>query len=660
MSKTNKTWLCVLVLTGGLLATAQTVQAASAERQLQKGIEAYQKNNNDKALDYFVDVLMKGDTEQVATANKYIDAIHNKIGGIRTPVEVDIAFPNQPTQTIVDKTENLANYGTEKLNTLATEGETVSKQAEAALNAPKTLTQQIEERQLADYVQDGMAPLSQAQSAAADEAAVLSEKAANGVATTQKDLGAVANELKETTVQTPSAVAPLQPVERSMLDEVAASQPQAALPDPEIQPSAKQTQPLTVSSVPASSTFADLTSPAAIEARNLYTSQKLQSLTDAAVAQLAADKGIHLYMRPDGRPDAIDIDEEKLFKNNAFRAESFSTLNTIYELLALTQDAQYVILPAGSYTDDVTLSGIRQAMALKSYLVKRGISQGKLYYNMGLVDQEVPTQFSNLKGLSIVFDYDAKLPTRLMDNEGDETAPLLSMAIVPQCHAIDRSLGEAYAIDFSVLETADTLDNWVLQVIEHGRDGSYYIVRQLEGFSPVYHQILWNGRKGIIGPELPCGKYTIVLTGVDLKGKKQTLRRRVIVKCAADPAPACQMGTCKTAGKTETNTGVLNYKSARLWTKPARRMNNAVSEKVQTVAQPVEISMEDQTQVSSSQDSSYTVTKTVRNVVTDDTSSSDTAVSSSTYTSTEAGDVAVENPYSMPYEEEYTETTTTY
>ena len=642
MSKKNKIWLCVLVLTGGLLATVQTVQAASAEKQLQKGIEAYQKNNTDKALDYFVDVLMNGDNEQVATANKYIDAIHNQIGGIKTPVEVDVSFPNQPTQTIVDKTENLANYGTEKLNTLATEGETVAAETAAALGTPKTLTEQIEERQLAGYLQDGTEPLSQAQSTALDQAAVLEETAANGVAATQDDLAAIANELNQ-----PLTI-PSDPV---LPTAEATALPTAATP----------AAALTVSETPsASSTFADLTSPSAIEARNIYTAQKLQSLTDSAIAELSADKGVHLYMRPDGRPDAIDIDDGVLFQNNSFRTQSLGTLNSIYELLALTQGARYTILPAGSYTDDVTLSGIRQAMALKSYLVKRGISQGKLYYNMGLVDQEVPAQFSKLKGLSIVFDYDTQLPTRLLENEGNETAPLLSMAIVPQCHAIDRSLGEAYAIDFSVLETVNTLDNWVLQVIQHGRDGNYYIVRQLEGFSPVYHQILWNGRKGIIGPELPCGKYTIVLTGIDLKGNKQTLRRRVIVKCAADPAPSCQMGTCKQATAVQ-STGTLNYKAARLWKKPGRVMypgNKQVAAEEMAAAVVTE-----QADTASSNSSSYTVTKTVRNIVTNDTTSSSGIASSSEEYAPLPADAggyapAANNPYDMPYEEEYTETTT--
>lgn len=633
MSKINKTWLCVLVLTGGLLATVQTVQAASAEKQLQKGIEAYKKNNTDKAMDYFVDVLMTGDSEQAATASKYIEAIHNRVGGIKTPVEVNVSFPNQPIETIVDKNENLANYGIEKLDTLATEGESVSKPIEEAANIPKTLTEQIEERQLAGYRPGEGGPLNPQTSEALDQAAVLNEAITNGKDATQKDLQAISNEYNQEVAAEKGSSAAGTAAGSSQSGVAAGSQ-----------------QALTVSSLSSdSSSFEDLTSPAAIEARRVYTTQKLQSLTDAAVAELAADKGVHLYLRPDGRPDAIDIDEGVLFKNNTFRKESLHTLNNIYELLALTQGARYVILPAGSYTDDVTLTNIRQAMALKSYFIKRGISQGKLYYNMGLVDQEVPTQFSNLKGLSIFFDYDAKLPTRLLENEEDATAPLLSMAIVPQCHAIDRSLGEAYAIDFSVLETVNTLDNWILQIVEHGRDGKYYIVRQLEGFAPVYHQILWNGRKGILGPELPCGKYTIVLTGIDLKGNKQTLRRRVVVKCAGDPTPNCQKGSCDSSGK-------LDYTAARLWKKPARRTFECLSlTDTEVVDAAVDVSVAQQATAASTSDNSYTVTKTVRNVVTTDTSSA-----SGVSASSEGYAPAANNPYDVPYEEEYTATTTTY
>ena len=654
MSKMTKNWWCILALTGGLLLATVPGEAASAEKQLQKGIEAYQKNDNGKAMDYFIDVLTTGDSEQVALANKYIDAIHNQLGGIKNPVEVNVNFPDQPTQTIVNKAENLANYGTEELDTLATNSEEVVKQKEAL--TPKTLTEQIEERQLQEYLQKGEQPVVK-EKPLTDVSAVLGVQPANGKTTTQADLKAEENQLQAQEIA--SLPANMEPV-------VSGSESVAVVD--ESAPVASESAPV------ASSVFADLTSPQAVEARNKYTTQKLQSMTDSVIANLGANEGMHLYLRSDGRPDALDIDDNVLFYQNSFRSDALTDLNNIYQLLALTQGARYIILPAGSYTDDVTLGGIRQAMALQSYLVKRGISQGKLHYNMGLVDEEVPPQFSNLKGLSIVFDYDAELPTRLLENEEHEKAPLLSMAIVPPCHAIDRSLGEAYAIDFSVLETVNTLDNWVLQIIQHGRDGNYYIVRQLEGFSPVYHQILWNGRKGIIGPELPCGKYTVVLSGVDLKGEKQTLRRRLIVRCAPDPAPSCQMGTCP-GSKKNAQSVTTGYKASRLWKKPGRVLHcdacaksveqEEVVEVKENIVQPVEHSMDEQAQATATDSSSYTVTKTVRNVVTGDSAvgtQSTVALQEYEPLPSDAGGYsatssvsAVDNPYGMPYEEEYTE-----
>lgn len=685
MSKLKKSLLYVSVLFGLMCVGGVLHAATSAEKSLEKGIEAYRKQDNDKAMDYFVDVLMNGTQAQAARASNYIDAIHNQIGGIKTPVEVDISFPDQPTQTIVDPANNLANYGTERLNTLATEAEEAAQEAVDALNRePKTLTEQIEARQLAGYLQENedVQPLPAAQAASLDEAAAAAQEPVNGLEPTLQDVQAVQQQAAQTqqAAQAQQA-AQTQPVlltqptvqeEPVLQDGVPAPRErmmtttyQAPVAEPVVVSAVPATQAsTTVSSTPtASSTFTDLTSPSAIRARNLYTAQKLQSMTDEVVTALKDTPGVHLYLREDGRPDAIDVDDGVLFKGNYFRADSLDTLNRMYELLALTQGAHYTILPSGSYTDDVTLAGIRQAMALKSYFVKRGISQGKLSYNMGLVDEEVPAKFSNLKGLSVVFDYDAKLPTRLLNNEEKETAPLLSMAIVPPCHTIDRSLGEAYAVDFSVLETVSPLDNWVLQVILHGRDGKYYVVRQLEGFAPVYHQILWNGRKGIIGPELPCGKYTIVLTGTDLKGNKQVLRRRVVVKCNEEKPTtgSCQEGKCPVV-KAAAKSTVLNYKTSRLWKKPGRVMRDGTEQAAVTVAPVVQqADVQEQAVSTSTQDNTYTHTKTVRNIVTTDNTPAEAVTTTSyvtedlgpngSYTSTETVN---SNPYAMPYEDEYT------
>ena len=93
MTKNNKIWKSLLVFLFGLLVVSGTVvAAASASKQLAKGISLYNDNKDDKAMDYFIDVLVNGNPDEVAQANKYIELIHNRMGGIQTPVEVDINF----------------------------------------------------------------------------------------------------------------------------------------------------------------------------------------------------------------------------------------------------------------------------------------------------------------------------------------------------------------------------------------------------------------------------------------------------------------------------------------------------------------------------------------------------------------------------------------
>lgn len=565
--KQQKIWNYLTVFFFGLLFVSGTMlMAASSAKQLSKGISLYNENKDTQAMDYFIDVLVNGTAEEVATANQYIDKIHNRIGGIQTPVAVDVNFKEGEVKTLddvaspmVQQAQQAADEQAAKLQQAADEQAAKLQQAQQevadkAAAQQQALTEQIEAKKMA--VQDTGDKL-------ADDWNMVTAKTDEQLQNLSQQATQAEQGIADAAVAATAGADGLKATEQADWEAIA-DQTTAEL-------NASRNDMLTT--VNGESAFTDLTSEKAIEARELYTAQKIDSMMQSAIQNINDTDGVHLYMR-DNRPDALEIAPEVIFDKGNFRADAQPLLNSIYELLALTQGSAYVILPPGSYTDDVTLPGIRQAMALNSYLINRGISQGKLHYNMGLVDEEPPARFANLNGLSIVFDYGAKLPTVLEKNANNETAPLLSMAIVPLCHAIDRSLGEAFAIDFSVLETVSPLDNWVLQIIQHGHDGKYYIVRQLEGFSPVYHQILFNGRKGVIGPELPCGKYTLVLTGTDLKGKKQTLRRRVVVKCA-DVKNSCD-GSCPTV-KAEAAQTELDYKTSRLWVKPKRTMYKEVA-----------------------------------------------------------------------------------
>ena len=526
----------LVTLLAFILAGGPALFAASAAKQLEKGKELYAQNKDEEAMEYLIEVLVNGSRTQADEANQYINLIHSRMGGIQDPVEVDVNFeegvaqrlePGQDPAVLQAQLEAQAAPVVDEVEAVAAEvASDVEEQAEVL--AAKKAQAEADARALQAQLDEELAAQEAALQAKAEEEALLAQQKAQ--------------EVQDAAVAQQEAV----------LAEVAQT---------------------------SSSTFTDLTSPAALRARQIYTSQKLDSMKAAVIARLEKTQGVRIYFR-NGLPDAIDIDSEVLFNGYKFRTEALPVLEDVYTLMALTQGAGYTILPPGSYTDNITLAGIRQAMALNSYLVHKGLSSGKLSYNMGLYDQEPPAKFANLDGLSIVFDFEADLPASVPEAASVNKLPMLSMAVVPVSNKIDPAAGEAFVIDFSVIETVDPIDNWLFQVIQHSGNDTYYVVRQLEGYAPVYHQVLWNGRKGVIGPELACGTYTLVLTATDVQGGKRTVRRQVEVACTTQKKAETKK---EVASATKEN---LDYKTARLWTRPGRTMKSAPKEEEPTVAEP--------------------------------------------------------------------------
>ena len=577
MIKINKYLSATLVAAFMFLSlvgdNAPLFAATSPEKQLEKGKALFEQEKNDEAMEYFIDVLLSGNRKQVAEANKYVNMIHNRVGGIQNPVEVDVAFKEgevkrlsdaqtaaeaQAQQDMLLQRSAAADDITEASLEARTVANAVAADSQAAAEDAKAIAQQTKDevnaanaqakQDAAQAREDATAALEDAQASAQTVAEETQASAQTAAEETQTVAQNTANDAAQTLAAAPVAVAQDNEDED---DETAAATAQSS-----------------------NSTYTDLVSPDALKARELYSQQKLDSMKAAVIERIRNTKGVRIYFRND-LPDAIDIDGDVIFQGTRFNLSAQPLLDDIYSLMALTQGASYIILPAGSYTDDVTLGGIRQAMALNSYFVHKGISSGKIGYNMGLYDQEPPAQFANLEGLSIVFDFDSDLPSAIAQANQISKQPLLSMAVVPVSNEIDPSKGEAFAVDFSVIETVNAVSNWTFQVVQHAKDGKYYVVRQLEGFAPVYHQILWNARKGIIGPELECGKYTLVLTVTDSTGEKKTLRRRITVKCGTQKAAVADEKSLCTK---------CNYKTARLWTKPGRVMMAPKAEKAEEPA----------------------------------------------------------------------------
>lgn len=565
MIKINKYLSATLVAAFMFLSlvgdNAPLFAATSPEKQLEKGKALFEQEKNDEAMEYFIDVLLSGNRKQVAEANKYVNMIHNRVGGIQNPVEVDVAFKEGEVKRLSDAqtaAEAQAQQDMLLQRTAAADDITeASLEARTVANAVATDSQAAAEdaKAIAQQTKD---EVNAAKAQAKQDAAQVREDATAALEDAQASAQTVAEETQTVAQNTANAAA-----------QTLAAAPVAVAQDDEDEDDDETADATAATAQSSNSTYTDLVSPDALKARELYSQQKLDSMKAAVIERIRNTKGVRIYFRND-LPDAIDIDGDVIFQGTRFNLSAQPLLDDIYSLMALTQGASYIILPAGSYTDDVTLGGIRQAMALNSYFVHKGISSGKISYNMGLYDQEPPAQFANLEGLSIVFDFDSDLPSAIAQANQVSKQPLLSMAVVPVSNEIDPSKGEAFAVDFSVIETVNAVSNWTFQVVQHAKDGKYYVVRQLEGFAPVYHQILWNARKGIIGPELECGKYTLVLTVTDSTGEKKTLRRRITVKCGTQKAAVADEKSLCTK---------CNYKTARLWTKPGRVMMAPKAEK---------------------------------------------------------------------------------
>jgi hypothetical protein len=298
---------------------------------------------------------------------------------------------------------------------------------------------------------------------------------------------------------------------------------------------------------------------------------RLDDMTGKIIKRLSANKGVNVYMR-EGAVDAVDIKSDVLFDtDNNFKLSAKPVLDDLYALMLVSGVPSFVLLPQGSYTDDISIQAVRHAVALNSYLINEGLSSGKITFNMGLTTEQPPAKFSNLEGISVVFDYTVRpnLKLKLADKD---TPPVLSLGTYP-FESLNPDNGEGMLVDFSVIEASSPAADWTLQIIQHNKDGRFYVVRQVSGTGAVYRQIFWNGRKQYFGEILPLGAYSIVLKAKDVDGREKILRRRVMLTGNA-PKGAKPVDAAATAAGARSAT---DYKAKRLWTKPVRTAGPAAN-----------------------------------------------------------------------------------
>ena len=81
--------LSVFFVISSVAIAAFAAKALTAQEKLEKGQSLYEAGDYDKAMNYFLDVFVEGNIDQMNIANEYVDMIHFKRGGVSVPVRVN-------------------------------------------------------------------------------------------------------------------------------------------------------------------------------------------------------------------------------------------------------------------------------------------------------------------------------------------------------------------------------------------------------------------------------------------------------------------------------------------------------------------------------------------------------------------------------------------
>lgn len=566
-----------------------------AEDSLARGKRYYADGRYEEAMDSFINVFVSGNADQISEANEYVNLIHFERGGVVPPKQV--AYDEE-----LEKRQNLGIQGKElsPKTPKETNGQTQSSQSKY-----------FKEIFIKEDFEDISEPMD-----LEPEADPFGSQMKGEVQVGEKAEGKVLNE------------SVFNEDEDVIVEKNPAGEEEFIVVEGPVKIDKKKDIISDETSFPRGSKSKVKSLERKKEA------QKRQEMIDYLVAKLNAGDDAQVYMRA-GHVDAIDLNSSVLFSGREVSRNASSILDDVCALMILENSPAYVILPEGSYTDDVTLFGVRQAVALNSYLINRGISPSKMNLNMGLTTQEPPEKFSNLAGTSIVFDYEGKsrLKSKLQEKN---LPPVLSLAVYP-FKEIVPSLGEVFVIDFSVMEASAPIKDWVLQIVSHAADGHFYVVKQISGDGALNYQTFWNGHKRYFGNLLPLGKYTVVLKATDTKGREKILKRQLILKDASKKdedvvirteseirnieevrkiEEAKALAKKESLEKTRMQKDNLDYSQKRLWNMPAKRQMGAIvgdeveGLKVVSSESSVQNSAKSSTQTTTHSTTSYEVNST--------------------------------------------------
>jgi len=275
---------------------------------------------------------------------------------------------------------------------------------------------------------------------------------------------------------------------------------------------------------------------------------KIAEMRRSALLELGRNSAVKVYMGND-LPKAITINTAALFAAEAvFKPGVTPLLSGLAGLMFTLGKANCIILPEGSAQNDVKIKSIRQALALNSYLISKGLSPARVAVNLTGYDIRFPRELTNISGLIILFSYDDDNAQRLKDGEDFSTkGPKISLGIYPTTLSTRNNDGSI--VEFSVFEPPTGMSSWKFQIFEVQKDNNVLLLHEISGTGARYNQSFWNGRKNFFGAPYPPGKYMFSLTAADVEGRETAVRRLLVIKPTPEEEKAFQAGLAAAAAK---------------------------------------------------------------------------------------------------------------
>ena len=260
-------------------------------------------------------------------------------------------------------------------------------------------------------------------------------------------------------------------------------------------------------------------------------SEKISEMRRQVLLDMGKSNALKIYMG-DPLPRAVTINTQYFFANETvFKANASAALSNLAGLIFTLGKANVLILPEGTVEGDVKIKSIRQAIALNSYLVSRGISPSRLDVNLTGGEIKFPKELTNISGMIILFNYD-KPPLLKVNDDVQSKGPKVSLGVYPTAISVQKN--EGALVEFSAFESAAGKPTWKFEIFSVQPDNTILSLQKVDGYGPQYNQSFWNGRKNFFGAPYPSGKYMFSITATDTEGRETNLRRLLVIK----PSPA--------------------------------------------------------------------------------------------------------------------------